>query len=94
MIEVSSCVICDGPIRQNQVRFRSLPFLAERTWGRKPFCVDLVGCDACGFMFYNPRLDEQDLRNLYRDFRSEETKRHDSLLSLGTPKASTKRWHP
>jgi hypothetical protein len=71
MIEVSSCVICDSPIRQLK-RALVAPFVAERTWGRKPFCVDLVGCDDCGFIFYNPRLDEGDLRNLYRDFRSEE----------------------
>jgi hypothetical protein len=71
MVEVSSCVICNGPIR-NLKRALVAPFVAERTWNRKPFCVDLVGCDSCGFMFYNPRLDDDDLRPLYRAYRSVE----------------------
>lgn len=71
MVEVSNCVICDGPIRKLK-RALVAPFVAERTWNRKPFCVDLVGCDSCGFMFYNPRLDDEDLRSLYRGYRSVE----------------------
>ncbi len=71
MIEVTRCVICDGQIRLLK-RALVAPFVARRTWNRKPFCVDLVTCTICGFIFYNPRLDEEDLRNLYRDFRSEE----------------------
>jgi hypothetical protein len=71
MVEVSSCVICDRPIRKLK-RALVAPFVAERTWNRKPFCVELVGCNNCGFMFYNPRLDDGDLRNLYRGYRSEE----------------------
>lgn len=51
------------------------PFLAERIWKRKPFCVDLVRCDSCGFIFYNPRLDDSDLHNLYSQYRSEEYRR-------------------
>jgi hypothetical protein len=39
---------------------------------RTPFCVDLVQCEACGFIFYNPRLDDTDLRRLYSNYRSEE----------------------
>lgn len=71
MIEVSSCVICDQPIKRLK-RALVAPFVAERIWNRDPFCVDLVGCDGCGFMFYNPRLDDGDLENLYRGYRSEE----------------------
>ena len=55
MIEVPTCVICDGPIRQVK-RAIVAPFLAKRIWDRKPFVLDLVKCDACEFMFYNPRL--------------------------------------
>jgi hypothetical protein len=40
-----------------------------------PFCVDLVQCTACGFMFYNPRLDDADLRSLYGNYRSGEYQR-------------------
>jgi hypothetical protein len=71
MIEVSSCVICAGRIRQLK-RALVAPFVAKRTWNRAPFCVDLVQCEGCGFMFYNPRLDDEDLRNLYGNYRSEE----------------------
>jgi hypothetical protein len=71
MIEVTSCVICDSPI-QRLKRALVAPFVAQRTWNREPFCVDLVQCKACGFMFYNPRLDDDDLRNLYKGYRSEE----------------------
>jgi len=51
------------------------PFLATRIWNRDPFCVDLVGCDSCGFIFYNPRLDDSDLHRLYEDYRLEEYQR-------------------
>lgn len=40
-----------------------------------PFCVDLVQCESCGFTFYNPRLDDADLRRLYGNYRSEEYQR-------------------
>lgn len=71
IIEVSKCVICDGTIRDLK-RALVAPFLAERIWSRAPFCVKLVACEACGFMFYNPRLDDTDLHRLYRNYRSEE----------------------
>ena len=71
MIEVSSCVICDSPIRQLE-RALVAPFLARRIWNRAPFCVDLVKCESCGFLFYNPRLDDSDLRKLYGGYRTEE----------------------
>ena len=79
MIEVSSCVICDNPIRRLK-RALVAPFLATRIWNREPFCVDLVKCDSCGFIFYNPRVDDADLRRLYTGYRSEEylKMRHDS----------------
>ena len=71
MVEVSQCVICDGQIRRLK-RALVAPFLAKRMWDRMPFCVDLVRCDACGFTFYNPRLDDADLRRLYANYRSDE----------------------
>ena len=71
MIEVSQCVICNGDIR---LRKRALvaPFLAARIWNREPFCGNLVQCVECGFLFYNPRLDDTDLHSLYRNYRSDE----------------------
>ncbi len=71
MTEVSCCVICDGPISRLK-RALVAPFLAKRIWNRKPFCVDLVRCGSCGFIFYNPRLDDADLQRLYEGYRSDE----------------------
>jgi len=61
MIEITSCAVCDGPIRHVK-RALVAPFLAKRIWNRKPFSLDLVRCQACGFMFYNPRLDDAELQ--------------------------------
>jgi hypothetical protein len=74
MIEVHNCVICDGTIRYLK-RALVAPFLAKRIWNRNPFCVDLVKCESCGFTFYNPRLDDADLRRLYQDYRLDEYQR-------------------
>ncbi len=71
MIEVSRCVICDGAIVSLK-RALVAPFVAKRIWNRMSFCVDLVRCEACGFIFYNPRLDDGELRRLYANYRSEE----------------------
>jgi hypothetical protein len=74
MIEVRNCVVCDGEIR-NLKRALVAPFLARRIWNRDPFCVDLVSCSSCGFVFYNPRLDDADLHCLYEDYRLEKYQR-------------------
>jgi hypothetical protein len=74
MIEVSQCVICEGAIHRLK-RALVAPFMATRIWNRNPFCVDLVECEACGFIFYNPRLDDGDLHRLYAGYRSEEYQR-------------------
>jgi hypothetical protein len=74
MVKVSNCVICDGAIRRIKRALVS-PFLAARIWNRRPFCVDLVECNACGFMFYSPRLDDAEASRLYAGYRSEEYQR-------------------
>src|SRR5262245_51488649 len=71
MIEVSKCVVCDGAIRQLR-RALVAPFLAKRIWDRAPFCIALVECQACGFRFYNPRLDDEEAMRLYSGYRSPE----------------------
>lgn len=71
MIEVKDCVVCGGQIRHRK-RALVAPFLAERIWNRTPFCVDLVECFSCGFMFYNPRLEDSELERLYSGYRSSE----------------------
>jgi hypothetical protein len=68
MIEVSTCVICDQPIKRLKKALVA-PFVAKRIWGMPPFRVDLVGCDSCGFRFYNPRLDDSELAREYHSFR-------------------------
>jgi hypothetical protein len=51
------------------------PFLAERIWKKKPFCVNLVVCNSCGFIFYNPRLYDADLQALNSGYREQEYQR-------------------
>lgn len=79
MIVVTVCVICGGPLRSVK-RALVAPFLALRIWNQEPFCVELVQCSGCGFLFYNPRLDDDELRRLYRDYRLQEylSQRHSS----------------
>ena len=74
MVKASNCVVCEGAIRRVKQALVS-PFLAARIWNRPPFCVDLVECTACGFMFYNPRLDDAEASRLYAGYRSEEYQR-------------------
>jgi hypothetical protein len=74
MIEVSQCVICDGAIEKLK-RALVAPFVATRIWNRAPFCVDLVRRKACTFIFYNPRLDDDDLHKLYKNYRDQEDQR-------------------
>jgi hypothetical protein len=71
MIEVSNCAVCEGEIRQLKRALVS-PFLATRIWNRPSFCIDLVQCKACGFTFYNPRLDTTEASRLYAGYRSGE----------------------
>lgn len=71
MLEVDNCVICEQPIRRLKKALVA-PFMAHRTWNRKPFCVDLVECESCGFMFYNPRLEDEELQREYAGWRSDE----------------------
>jgi hypothetical protein len=68
MIEVSRCVVCDGEIQRLRTALVA-PFLAKRIWNRPPFTVAIVQCQACGFMFYNPRLEDEEAKRLYADYR-------------------------
>lgn len=74
MVEASQCVICEGSLRRLKSALVA-PFLARRIWNRDAFCVELVECSSCGFLFYNPRLDDADLGALYRGYRSPEYQR-------------------
>jgi len=74
MIEASRCVLCEGEIKQIQ-RALVAPFLATRIWNRAPFCVNLVQCETCDFMFYNPRLEPSEEQRLYAGYRDSEYQR-------------------
>jgi hypothetical protein len=69
--KVGECVVCGGSIRR-QKQALVAPFLATRIWNRAPFCVELVQCLDCRFLFYNPRLEDAELGRLYVDYRLEE----------------------
>lgn len=71
MTPPSTCVICDGPIGELEHALVA-PFIAWRIWNRDPFCIDLVQCEACGFTFYNPRPDDDELAREYVGYRSDE----------------------
>src|ERR1700693_2996291 len=70
MITVDACVICESRIYR--LECIGPPFLAKRIWDRKTFCVDLVKCEACGFMFYNPRIEGVELGKLCAAYRLSE----------------------
>jgi hypothetical protein len=71
VVKASDCVICGSPVRLLRSALVA-PFLARRIWNRPPFTVHLAGCDACGFRFYNPRLEPDEEARLYADYRSPE----------------------
>jgi hypothetical protein len=72
--KVSSCVVCGGRISVRR-KASVAPFLARRIWNRPAFPIDLVGCEQCDFMFFNPRLDPAEEGRLYSQYRSEEYQR-------------------
>lgn len=71
---VSSCVVCGGRISVRR-KGSVAPFLARRVWKRPAFPIDLVRCEQCDFMFFNPRLDPDEEGRLYSQYRSEEYRR-------------------
>ena len=71
MQSVSNCVICHAPISKSSTGVTA-PFLARRIWNAPSFPVKLMHCGGCGFKFFNPRLDGDEEKRLYADYRSEE----------------------
>jgi hypothetical protein len=70
MMAAERCVICEGDISSKTTGLVA-PFLAERIWQRKAFAIKLAKCGSCGFLFFNPRLEEHEAKLLYDDYRSE-----------------------
>jgi hypothetical protein len=68
---VRSCVVCGGRISVRK-KGSVAPFLARRIWNRPAFPIDLVKCEQCDFLFFNPRLDPDEEGRLYSQYRAEE----------------------
>jgi SAM-dependent methyltransferase len=71
MQSVSSCVVCHAPVSKSSTGVIA-PFLARRIWNAPSFPAKLMHCGGCGFKFFNPRLDGDEEKRLYADYRSEE----------------------
>jgi SAM-dependent methyltransferase len=68
---VNSCILC----KSTKIDiFPSIisPFIAERIWNSKLHRTSLLKCNKCGFIFHNPRLDEDEEKVLYDNYRGEE----------------------
>jgi 2-polyprenyl-3-methyl-5-hydroxy-6-metoxy-1,4-benzoquinol methylase len=74
MLKVDVCIAC-GQSVSLKARGMVAPFLARRIWDKPPFDVDLMGCEQCGLLFFNRRLDATEEEALYRDYRSIEYQR-------------------
>jgi SAM-dependent methyltransferase len=66
---VSTCPTCGSNDLRNAIRGVVAPFLARRIWGREAFQIALVCCGACGFVFFNPRLEPAEEARLYAGYR-------------------------
>lgn len=71
MYLAGQCHCCAGD------RFRTYPavvapFVAERALLAKPTRSRLLECESCGFRFFELRLDDDETRRLYRDYRGSE----------------------
>lgn len=71
MISVSSCPICASTKVYTYQAIVS-GFLTERIWGEKPGEVQLCHCRVCGFAYFNPRLEPDELKRLYKGYRDSE----------------------
>ena len=71
MISVSSCPICASTKVYTYQAIVS-GFLAERIWEKEPGDVQLCHCRVCGFTYFNPRLESDELKRLYNGYRDSE----------------------
>ncbi len=68
MKTIENCLICGncGTKKHNAI---VVPFIAERVFNKKPFKINLLECKKCGFMFFNLRLDDDEMNKLYSGYR-------------------------
>ena len=71
MKKVDECVACASKQIINFKAFIS-PFIAERIWGNNISDINLSWCKNCDFAFYNPRLEENEARVLYKNYRDKD----------------------
>lgn len=74
MNRIDACPICSSSVSVAK-RGATAPFLARRIWDRPPFEVELASCAACGFLFYNPRLEPGEESRLYASYRDDRYQR-------------------
>ena len=68
---INNCILCNS----NKIDIfpaTMAPFIAERIWNSTPIKISIVRCSKCGFIFYNPRLDDEEEKTLYNNYRGEE----------------------
>jgi hypothetical protein len=71
MHRVTQCLICNGNSLESHAAIFS-PFIAKRIWNREPFPIELLTCKSCNFIFANPRIEPQEEKALYADYRGTE----------------------
>jgi len=67
---VDKCVICNSR-NLSAYNAATAPFIASRVWDSKPFKVKLFHCRNCDFVFFNLRMQENEMAALYKDYRDE-----------------------
>lgn len=70
MKKTNECIICNSK-KLKVFKAYTSPFITERIWNQKPLNVELDWCKNCNFAFYNPRLEENELKLLYKGYRDE-----------------------
>ena len=68
------CIVCDGRVRL-RAHGTVGPFLARRIWDKRPFPADLMECQRCGLIFWEPRLYVSEEAKLYVGYRGPEYQR-------------------
>jgi hypothetical protein len=68
MKNIDNCVIC-GSKNVKKYDAECSPFLEKRIWNSKISGVKLLHCNTCDFLFYNPRLDDEEVCKLYENYR-------------------------
>lgn len=81
----SKCIIC-GSSRLKRYKTLISSFLIERAFGNKKQKTDLLLCENCSIRFFELRPNEEQMSELYKDYRGEEyQKQREKHESFYTP---------